>query len=463
MSKDNQSLTEGNYLRIVIGLSGQFTKEHFLDVDFCDNSEVSQKQQELKQERIIYVLCKTDEHARILKSKIDDKSVFTFGNQILEIGVKNDGVVRIIDPDTLAGLGNYVKCKTSSADGYEIRVEASFINSPEWIPIENDKSIRVHMKLGFWGKMFRMVRRIFYKTDQFGIRVIDRRLGEIVYRSDSVEVTGTDLRVYGNEVRFEKGDSILIKAWEKKKGSKSAPIYQLEIKGNGISIKDVRTSDVDRIIIRANQRIKAVVEPVQRVEKKKEESSGSGYLWWLGFLLVIEMAVLVVLTGLPFWQFVPIRDKYLEVLQGGYATNEVVVTNSAYTPSVVTNTLSMQTSCSNVMSHSTPTNTIDTIATSVSSASGSPSLEGGKRQGVLGVTLYFVLSCLLYVVFYAMFVCFTFLTLRALRRKRKLTADMSGVLEALRNERDKDKRRAMQKKILDDMIDTYLDKSSSED
>lgn len=62
-----------------------------------------------------------------------------------------------------------------------------------------------------------------------------------------------------------------------------------------------------------------------------------------------------------------------------------------------------------------------------------------------------------------MFVCFIFLTLRALRRKRKLTADMSGVLEALRNERDKEKRKAMQRKILDDMINTYLDKPSSED
>ena len=50
-----------------------------------------------------------------------------------------------------------------------------------------------------------------------------------------------------------------------------------------------------------------------------------------------------------------------------------------------------------------------------------------------------------------------------MRRHNKMTRNMSPVIEALRNERDKEKRRAMQKKILDDMIDTYLDRPSSDE
>ena len=57
----------------------------------------------------------------------------------------------------------------------------------------------------------------------------------------------------------------------------------------------------------------------------------------------------------------------------------------------------------------------------------------------------------------------TIATFKAMRRHNKMTRNMSSVLEALRNERDKKKRQEMQKKILDDMIDTYLDKPSSED
>ena len=674
MNRSNQSTTEGNYLRIVVGLNKRSANNHLLHVIFSDGTESKDK------ERVIYVLCRSVNGAKILKDKIEGGAIFSKGKDSLKIGFDvNEGVVKIIDPYTLKNLGSSAEFSISSKDvgtvgeGEEITIVAMFINPPQWVPIKNDNCLRMQGK----GSVLE-------------IRVVDRRLGEIVYRSDSIEITGSDLRVYGDQVKFDNGNVIKIgtkpkwkgigpiflhavkvgcekvciffagekdddvesgnvtaatpdeakkatetslepetpskegaakdadvpsdseakplgpaataaggdsetepdatakspdeakkgtdvpldseskqsdpaataaggeaetepnaatksydeakrgadvpsdseskqsdpaataaggdaetepnaaaKSYDEvkkgadvpsdseskqsdpaataeggnseqsanvaatpakgvKKGAKPLPPpeipSQLEVKGNGIGIKDVRTSDVERVIIRSRKRIRASVESTQQDNEKKTKTISIGdWIVWLVILLVMEVLVVLALTALPFWKFIPIRDKYLEVLQGGYATNEVVVANSVYTPSIVTNTLSIQTSCSNVMSQSAPTNCIDTIATSISSASGSPSLEGGKRQGVLGITLYFVLSCLLYVVFYVMFVCFTFLTLRALRRKRKLTADMSGVLEALRNERDKDKRKAMQRKILDDMINTYLDKPSVED
>ncbi len=536
MKRSNQSTTEGNYLRIVVGLNKRFNEKHSIEVTFSHDANKSAivKKETLYAERVIYVLCKTERDADKLKKGLEALSdkwkresqssdsgdskrnralkEFTIGRDLDETDDESkeswDGVQKIIDPDTLVNLGNFVRFSTVDNEGYVFVINVTVINPPEWVPIENGKWLRMQGK----GSVLE-------------IRVVDRRLGEIVYRSGSVGITGSDLRVYGDQIRFDNGNVIKIGtkskwegAWpilkrifktgwgkvciffggdkdddaessdvetapskkaeggaeaspdpkEAKNGTDPLPPHeipsQLEIKGNGIGIKDVRTSDVERVIIRSRKRIRASVESTQQAKEKKSKTISIGdWIVWLVILLVMEVFVVLALTVLPFWQFDPIRDKYLGALQGGCTTNEVVVANSAYTPSVVTNTLSMQTSCSNVMSQSSPTNTIGTIATSVSSISGSPTTEGGKRQGTLGITLYFVLSCLLYVVFYAMFICFTFLTLRALRRKRKLTADMSGVLEALRNERDKEKRKAMQKKILDDMIDTYLDKPSSED
>lgn len=533
MNRNNQSTTEGNYLRIVVGLNKRFNERHSIEVTFSHDANKSAivKKETLFVERVIYVLCKTERDADKLKNDLealpdiwkhesqinnsDDskrKKEFTIGMDLDKTRDKSDArrdeIQKIIDPDTLANLGNCVKFSTADNEGYVFTINVAVINPPEWVPIENGKWLCMQGK----GSVLE-------------IRVVDRRLGEIVYRAGSVKITGSDLRVYGDQIRFDNGNVIKIGAkskWEgawpilkrifktgwgkvcvffggdkdddaessdvatapskkaeggaeaspepkeSKNGKEPLPPHeipsQLEVKGNGIGIKDVRTSDVERVIIRSRKRIRAAVESTQQVKAKKRKTISFGdWLGWWVILLVAEVLIVAALTALPFWKFIPIRDKYLEELQGVDTTNEVVVANSAYTPSVVTNTLSMQTSCSNVMSQSAPTNCIDTIATSISSASGSPSLEGGKRQGTVGITLYFVLSCFLYVVFYAMFVCFTFLTLRALRRKRKLTADMSGVLEALRNERDKDKRKAMQKKILDDMINTYLDKPSAED
>ena len=151
------------------------------------------------------------------------------------------------------------------------------------------------------------------------------------------------------------------------------------------------------------------------------------------------------------------------MLQGKSATNETAVAVCAI-PAKVTNTLSLQADCQGQPRQNSITNSVEASATSVSSSSDSPlSVANSERAGSGRVTFYFVLACLLYVMFYCVIVYFTILTIHALKRSRKLHGDMQSVIDALRNERDKDKRKAMQKKILDDMIDTYLDKPSSED
>lgn len=74
-----------------------------------------------------------------------------------------------------------------------------------------------------------------------------------------------------------------------------------------------------------------------------------------------------------------------------------------------------------------------------------------------------IFAILLYLCFYCIATYFTIVSYHAFRRKCKLICDIHGVLGALGEEPDKKRRQAMQKKILDDMIDTYLDKPTSED
>ena len=110
------------------------------------------------------------------------------------------------------------------------------------------------------------------------------------------------------------------------------------------------------------------------------------------------------------------------------------------------------------------TNNVATTSTSTSSTE-KHGVGDDKclSQGGGVVTFYFVMACLLYVMLYAIVIFVAFVTFKAMRRHNKMTRNMSAVIGALRNERDKEKRRAMQKKILDDMIDTYLDRPSSDE
>ena len=443
MSNNNQTLTEGHYLRIVVGLNPQCATTCLLDAAFANGTTVSDG------ECVIYALCKSKDCAKILKRKIDDKSILGAAQNSFSIGIDNEeGVVKIIDPHTLKNLGDHVNFTIRNRDKRavtqgEITIIARFIDPPEWVPIENDKKLRIHGK-----------------GEAIFLSIIDRRLGEIVYRSDVIEITGADLRVYGEQIKYEKGEKISTEVH----GVGSGSYCELEVQGTGLKIKDIRTSDVERITIRTGKKIKAVVEPAQTdQEKKRVIKSGTGGLCGWVSLFGLEFLFLLALTALPFMPFVAKEHGGLDRLGGNFATNETVVVTCTV-PAKVKNTLSLQADAQAFLPHNSKTNSVGATATSISSTSDMPTTaKEFKRIGEGRITFYFVLACLLYVIFYGVVVYLMVLTVHALKRCRKLHGNMQSVIDALRNERDKEKRKAMQKKILDDMIDTYLDKPSSED
>ena len=452
MSNNNETLTEGNYLRIVVGLNKPFDETHLLTIKFPNGAKPEEK---VKKVYIVYLLCRSEKDAQRLKSDIDSNSIVkevinekTKEVESYSITIDGEcGAVKFIDPDTRLNLGNSVIFTTLAAGKYKFQVATSFIRPPEWIPIENGKVLRIDAK-----------------KCPLEVLVVDRKIGEIVYRTDAIEIRGTDLRVYGDEIRYEKGNTLVVKNWADGGGGKVSSLYQLEVQGTGLEIKDIRTSDVERIRIRRGEKIKAQVESNQFDEGKKKggkhDIGGSGK--W-GLLLLFEIIVLLALTLFPFWPFVTTNSHYLDVLQGKCATNETAVAVCSI-PAKVTNTLSLQAACQGQPRQNSITNSVGASATSVSSTSDLPSSAANSERAGLGrVTFYFVLACLLYVTFYGVVVYFTILTVHTLKRSSKLNGNMRSVIEALRNERDKDKRKAMQRKILDDMINTYLDKPSAED
>lgn len=441
MSNGMLTLTEGNYLRIVVGLNMGFCEGHSLSVEFSAGSTC--QREDLPRERMIYVLCKTQDIAVSLKSQID-KSFNDGVNTVIEIG-KKDGVVKILDPNSLTNLGDNAKFSTAGTDGYGLVLKAYFIKL-EWIPIENGKLLRIDAK-----------------KDPLEVLVVDRKIGEIAYRTDAIEIRGTDLRVYGDQIRYEKKNTIVVKNWVDGSDGKVSPLYQLEVQGTGLEIKDIRTSDVERITIGRSEKIKVQVGG-------GDVNKAVAFLinWWkavnwragfksifYSFNFFVLLVTLVAMTWLPFGQVNYALDKYNE-MRRSIANTPV---ESVRLPVKVSNKLSLQ-----MVGSAGETNNVATTSTSTSSTE-KHGVGDDKclSQGGGVVTFYFVMACLLYVMLYAIVIFVAFVTFKAMRRHNKMTRNMSAVIGALRNERDKEKRRAMQKKILDDMIDTYLDRPSSDE
>jgi len=285
----------------------------------------------------------------------------------------------------------------------------------------------------------------------------------ILYKTKSIEIEGVDIRVYsnGNQIEY---DGSFIRICAAGEGE-----YTLTIKGRRLSVKDVCTSDVAEVQIAAKEKIEIGLH-----EKKNRENNGLEFRakeenrphsqWGLGVIFLLCLCSWAGLTWLPFGRFGNICGTYFNVLSGASRTNEVVSVGCMGTPSAVTNALSMQTCYSNTPNQNLPTNIVNATATSVSTTVGTPTASGGVGgRGTSGVTFYLVISCILYIVSYGAIVYMTFVAFRALRRSRKLNGNMRSIIEALRNEPDKERRRAMQKKILDDMIDTYLDRPSADE
>ena len=73
------------------------------------------------------------------------------------------------------------------------------------------------------------------------------------------------------------------------------------------------------------------------------------------------------------------------------------------------------------------------------------------------------LGCVLYLVFYGVVAYIVFVTYRSQVRHARLHGDMRAIIDALRFEPDREKRVSLQRKILDAMVNMYLDRPSADE
>lgn len=442
------------FYRLTIGLDVPTVPicECFLQAEFLD---ADGKGKEINsRDRTIFVLCDD-------VNKVPRKGEY--------FGREEKCFLQILNPDNLDDLGRRVRytvvdasrkpitnynCVVREVEKIKLTQWISLLTGggrTQWIPMLNGKSIKIASRQSFF------------------VRINDREIGEVTYATKIIEIIGSDVRIYGNQIECQ-GEKIAVSPMQEGEDKK----YLLLIKGSRLSVANIRTVDVEEIQINADDEIEVglcdrkkekdnVTHGLVRDDKKEESN-----IKWLYWALGLCLCILATLTLVPIIMFDTTCDKYLNVHLNAQrekaGTNEIVSVGCMGTPSVVTNTLSMQTCYSNTPNQNLPTNVVNTIATSVSTTVGTlTASRGDEGRGASGVTFYLVMAWVLYIASYGAIVYMTFVTFRTLRRSRKLNGNMRPIIEALRNEPDKVRRRAMQKKILDDMIDTYLDRPSSDE
>ena len=332
-----------------------------------------------------------------------------------------------------------------------ITYRAKQIDPPHQIPIINGRILRVHGIRSFH----------VGKQRKINVRIHDLKLGELSFATNSVVIHGVDLRVQGNKITLN-GDSVQVKGFNIRvkrthRESTEDAKFILIVKGSAMRIEGVRADNIDAIRISDDYKIKTVIEEPPKEEVKAETNRATLKSIGYSFKFLILLGTLVWLTFLPFCKEGYFREKYKELVRRFPAPVVEVMKK----PVEFLNKI-----CIEVFSSGGDTNQVATTSTNTHPTTGSSVAEQEKTTNGTGggvVTFYFVLACLLYVVLYVIVIFVAFATFKAMRRHNKMTRNMSAVIEALRNERDKEKRRAMQKKILDDMIDTYLDRPSSDE
>ena len=412
------------FYRLTIGIDKPYDNNRRLNVSFDDSSHP--KKEILTNTRTVFVLCDATHPCP------DD-----------EKELKEHTFLQIIDPNTLIDLGKTLKCSVVNTDNQSVSyvkcivIHKEKIDPPKWIPIPNDNIIDIN------------------SNGSFHIRITDRRLGEICFYTKTIEIHGVDVRIYGNEINYiDKDKKITIEKLVD--GDKSK--YLLSIKGSRLKVTNIRTVDIEEIQISGyDNSFNIGLIPIKIEKKHDQEDDAKRDLEcnetrnnWIK-LSVVGFLFWVVLTILPIVFFNGVSSTYINVIPRDGQIKEISLSQEN------TNTFSLVINCG-----SSKTNIVMTLP---NPATFKPqkrlSLE--KPVGSGGVTFYFITVCLLYVALYVFVACMTLYFLRILKNFNKLNGNMSSVIEALRNERDKEKRKAMQRKILDDMINTYLDKPSSED
>ncbi len=424
MGNGDRVIKSGFYRFTVRLHLADINKGYFLCAEFRDEAGNVTKKEQLTHSRTVFVLCDGEHEPPIICS---------------DYGKTARSFLQILDPETLIDLGRSLRFSIIDGMGNEVPSGQCFVSQceethpPQWIPIPNDKSLTVNSE------------------KEFLVRISDRKLGEIAYQTTAIEIKGVDIRMYGNKVLYKEGrvDVSPIQDGDEKK-------YLLSIKGGRLEVSNIRTVDVAEVQVLSKSQALGV-SALKKDEKKQnmlignKAHSGTGVVW----RCVGCCIALLVMTWASPVMLGKIYRNYADALRLKEGNQSACVLQEL--PILTTNTLSVATSYD-----TTKTNT---IVKSVSSIASQPQLESASRQNVSsgGLTLGFIVVCLLHVMLYCLIMFLTVYSFRALKRHNKLNGDFRGVLEALRNERDKDKRKAMQKKILDDMIDTYLDKPSSED
>ena len=337
--------------------------------------------------------------------------------------------------------------KPSTTENITYRAEQ--IDPPYEMPLINGRKLLVHGLRKYYIGRKRKV----------AVRVHDLKLGEFSYNTDEVIIHGVDLRVQGDKID-RNDNTIVLHPFNSplKKDEK----YLLIVKGSAMRIDGVRAENIDWVRVSNEYEIEA------KVEGAANNVLALLINWWetvnlrAGFKSIFNsfnfsvlLFALAVMTWLPFGRVNDALDKYNEMRRSIMNTS----VECTRPPVEVSNKLSLQ-----MVGCSGETNSVATASTSTTGDRGVRNDSNKMQVGGGGVvTFYFVLACLLYLVLYVVVICLAVATFKSMRRHNKMTRNMSPVIEALRNERDKEKRRAMQKKILDDMIDTYLDRPSSDE
>ena len=345
---------------------------------------------------------------------------------------------QIIDPDTLTNLGTTLKCSVVDVnenliEHYSVKVkDIEKIIPPQWVPIPNDNIIDVN------------------SGDRFRVNVTDRRLGRICFYTKTIEIQGVDVRIYGNEINYSDEDKTIAVAPLLENGKSK---YLLSIKGSRLKVTNIRTVDIEEIQIVAYDKFGICLKD-EELKPTQKTSNSKDIKWYKSFWVwasLLSFLACLVLPFIPVWNFEKICNSYINVIPRDSQIKEISLSQEN------TNTFSVTINCG-----SSKTNIVMQLP-NLATFKPQKRLSLEKPIGAGGVTFYFVGTCLLYVALYVFVVGWTLYALRSLKHYNKLNGNMSSVIEALRNERDKEKRKAMQRKILDDMINTYLGKPSSED
>lgn len=309
------------------------------------------------------------------------------------------------------------------------------------------------------------------KETELTVHVHDlKEKNEFLFRTKTLVIRGVDLLVegQGQEISYNKKTIILGDATQ-------SDDFKLSVRGGSLSIDGIRASNIELVTIEANQKFTTIVKSKQEKKKKRrgvfrERLKSVG--WSLTFFgLLMFMAYL---TWLPFAkaeQAVQLYDKLLKVTADVDIPTEMPAvqvsklssnTNAPSALAKVEESLNTEKSKPVKVEAGATTVTIETEKNeSGKKVDGAPFRRSSGTGGIAG--LYFGMSCLLYLLFY-LFVAFSAVAVfKGMRRHNKMTRNLQSVIDALENEHDKSARKAMQKKILDDMINTYLERPSAED